>query len=103
MIQLGRDPDQHAGVRLKQCGLLFLATPHSGATAADTNPYLAQLAELAGFRAVAITRLLETFNNNSVIGKRDFGRLQPAPPYICVYETRLTPVKLRKIYVSPYI
>jgi hypothetical protein len=103
MIQLGRDPDRHEGISLKQCGLLFLATPHSGATAADTNPYLTQLAELAGFRTVAITRLLEAFNTNSVIAKRDFGRLQPAPPYICVYETRFTPVGGRKIAVNLYM
>jgi hypothetical protein len=100
MIQLGREPSHHEGISLKQCGLLFLATPHSGATPADWNPYLTQLAELAGLRAVTMTRLLEAFNTNSVIAKREFSRLHPAPPFICVYETRLTPVGGRQIAVS---
>jgi hypothetical protein len=92
MIKLGRDPDLFAGLALAQCGLLFLATPHSGAAMADWNPYLVQLSQLAGLRAVEFTRILEAFNSNSVTAKEDFGRLRPVPPFICLHETRTTAV-----------
>jgi hypothetical protein len=99
MILLARDPHLYEGLELKHCGLLFLGTPHSGATPADWNPYLVQLSELAGLRSRDFTELLGSFNNQSRVSKREFGRLRPLPPYECVYETRRMKVGPREILI----
>ncbi|KAI8632895.1 hypothetical protein F5Y19DRAFT_333118 [Xylariaceae sp. FL1651] len=102
MVELNREPQLYEGLELKYCGLLFLATPHSGATLAVWNPYLVQLAELTGIRARDFTQILEAFNNSSRISKREFGRLNPQPPLECLYETREMKVAgLKRRIVTP--
>ncbi|KAK0614407.1 hypothetical protein B0T14DRAFT_570343 [Immersiella caudata] len=96
MVELDREPKLYPGLNPRHCGLLFLATPHSGVTLADLNPYLVQLAEVAGIRARSFTNMLESFNHSSRTSKRDFGRLPHVPPYECLYETRKMKVGGRK-------
>ncbi|XXH03079.1 hypothetical protein Hte_009469 [Hypoxylon texense] len=88
MIRLGRNPQLYEGLDLKHCGLLFLATPHSGSNLAHWNTIFIQLAELAGMRSTALSNTLKSFNSSSMIAKEDFGLLDPIPPYECLYETR---------------
>ncbi|KAK0716270.1 hypothetical protein B0H67DRAFT_582752 [Lasiosphaeris hirsuta] len=101
MIELNRESKLYPGISLKYCGLLFLATPHSGVTLADWSVYLVQLAELTGIRARDFTKMLEAFNYSSRASKRDFGRLPYTPPHECLYETRKMRVGgSKKIIVS---
>ncbi|KAI0103382.1 hypothetical protein GGR51DRAFT_524741 [Nemania sp. FL0031] len=88
MVELSREAYMYDGLEPKHCGLLFLATPHSGALSAIWNDYLVQLAQLVGLRARDFTQILGAFNNRSRISKRDFGRLEPPIPFEWLYETR---------------
>ncbi|KAI1502557.1 hypothetical protein F5X99DRAFT_158405 [Biscogniauxia marginata] len=94
MIQLHDFPDRYQGLSAGQCGLLFLSTPHSGATAADWNDYLVELAEHIGrVRGRDFTQILGSFNNESRKAKERFGLINPTPPYLCLGETRETSVR----------
>lgn len=93
MIQLHSFPDRFPGLCVGLCGLLFLSTPHSGATAADWNDYLVDIAQNIGkTRARTFTQLLGSFNNESRKTKERFGLINPTPPYVCLGETRKTRV-----------
>src|SRR6266702_8758149 len=92
MIRLHQFPEQYDGLDLGHCGLLFLSTPHSGATVADWNDYLVELAGHGGIRARDFTDLLSSFNNESRRSKELFGKIRPLPPFVCLYETRKTKV-----------
>ncbi|KAH8881986.1 hypothetical protein GQ53DRAFT_753979 [Thozetella sp. PMI_491] len=92
MIRLHQFPEEHHGLDLSLCGILFMSTPHSGAIAADWNDYLVEVASHGGLRARDMTRLLGAFNNESRRSKELFGRIRPLPPFICLYETRKTQV-----------
>jgi hypothetical protein len=92
MIELHQFPEKYDGLELRHCGLLFLSTPHSGATGADWNNYLIELAGHGGIRARDFTELLGSFNNDSRRSKELFGKIKPAPPFVCLYETRKTKV-----------
>ncbi|RYP58303.1 hypothetical protein DL769_009023 [Monosporascus sp. CRB-8-3] len=94
MIQLHDFPGRYQGLGVDQCGLLFLSTPHSGATAADWNDYLLDLAERIGrVRGRDFTQMLGSFNNESKKAKERFGLIDPTPPYVCLGETRETSVR----------
>ncbi|OTA98849.1 hypothetical protein M426DRAFT_17010 [Hypoxylon sp. CI-4A] len=99
MVGLQRNSQLYEGLDLKHCGILFLATPHSGSRLADWNDIMVHLAQLAGIRGKAINNTLKSFNYNSKIAKEDFGLLDPIPPYECLYETRklMTGIKRRII------
>ncbi|KAJ2990949.1 hypothetical protein NUW58_g2706 [Xylaria curta] len=88
MVELSREAQLYDGLDPKCCGLLFLATPHSGSLSAIWNGYLVQLAQLTGLRARDFIQILGAFNNSSRMSKRDFGRLEPPIPFECLYETR---------------
>ncbi|KAI0157959.1 hypothetical protein GGR52DRAFT_182175 [Hypoxylon sp. FL1284] len=95
MIRLGRETQRYDGIDLKHCGLLFLATPHSGSQMADWDANLVQVAELVGIRGTVFSNALKSFNSGSMVAKEDFGLLNPLPPYECLYETRKTKVGVR--------
>ncbi|KAI0387075.1 hypothetical protein F5Y04DRAFT_242956 [Hypomontagnella monticulosa] len=93
MLELNRDARLrksrlYDGLEPQYCGLLFLATPHSGSLIGIWNDYLIQLAQLSGLRAHDFSQILGAFNGSSRISKRDFGLLDPPIPFECLYETR---------------
>jgi hypothetical protein len=93
MIRLNSYPHLFDGISLKNCGLLFLSTPHSGSTEADWNKYLVDVAELTfGVRSNAIVDSLRSFNPQSARSCEDFGNMSTQPPYDCFHETRATKV-----------
>lgn len=96
MIELNRHLNLYPGLDLRYCGLLFLATPHSGVVLADWNPYLVQFSELMGIRGRELTQILQAFNKGSHVSKQDFKRLPYPVPYECLHETIKTKVGLRK-------
>ncbi|KAI1087205.1 hypothetical protein F5B19DRAFT_497612 [Rostrohypoxylon terebratum] len=93
MLELNRDARLrksrlYDGLEPQYCGLLFLATPHSGSLLGIWNDYLIQLAQLSGLRARDFSQILGAFNGSSRISKRDFKLLDPPIPFECLYETR---------------
>lgn len=91
MIRLGRLPSK--GLKLENCGLLFLSTPHSGTKEADWNDSWLLLAKGGGAsRGRVFTQLLSAFNQASVNAQEQFGALKPVPPVECLYETQKTSV-----------
>jgi hypothetical protein len=91
MIRLEKFPTE--GLKLEHCGLLFLATPHSGSKEANWNDLLLLLAKGAGVaRGQVFSQLLSVFNQASVNAQEQFGALVPVPPVECLYETQTTPV-----------
>lgn len=93
MIRLDSYSHLFDGISLKNCGLLFLSTPHSGSTEADWNRYLVDIAKLAfGVRSNAIVDALRSSNPQSARSIEEFGNMSTQPPYDCFYETRATKV-----------
>jgi hypothetical protein len=93
MVRLGTHPEKYDGIKLINCGLLFLSTPHSGSAQADWNEYLAGLAELIfGVRSHAIIDILRTFNPQSTESREAFASLKPVPPFCCFVEGKRTRV-----------
>jgi hypothetical protein len=81
------------GITLSQCGILFLATPHTGSTKADWNNFLVGVAEaFAGIRPETVVQL-KSFNTASVWDKKAFLKLTPRPPFRCFAEGRKMRVK----------
>lgn len=94
MVRLHSAPGSYPNLDVRLCGLLFLSTPHSGSAAADWNSYLVELAQNVGkTRARTVTTLLGSFNDESRKTKEHFGLISPAPPYVCLGETRATKIK----------
>ena len=86
MIRLKAYPKQHPGIKIEDCGLLFLGTPHSGTTLADWNSFLLGIAAVTGIRADLIKEL-RSFNGFGVEAKEAFNSIIPRPPYYCICET----------------
>ncbi|KAJ3538330.1 hypothetical protein NM208_g5949 [Fusarium decemcellulare] len=81
------------GIELSRCGLVFLATPHSGATQADWNNFVVAAAGVvAGVRQEVVSRL-KAFNPETVWDKRAFLNLDPRPPFRCFAEGRKMDIK----------
>lgn len=81
------------GLRLENCGLLFLATPHSGSEEANWSDLSLLLAKMAGVaRGQVFTQLLNISNQASVNAQEQFGALKPMPPLECLYETQKTSI-----------
>jgi len=81
-----------SGVSLEQCGLLFLATPHTGSTKADWSNFLTAVAHtVTGVRPETVTAL-ESFSTESVWDKQAFFNLKPRPHFRCLAEGRKMPV-----------
>jgi hypothetical protein len=103
MIRLNGYPRLFNGIRLNQCAIIFLATPHLGSDLADWNKYLVDLAELIGdVRADAIVSPLRSLNPLSVTANEDFGNMRVHVPYECYYETELTKVAGKNRQASSY-
>lgn len=91
MIRLEKFPT--AALKLEHCGLLFLATPHSGSEQANWNDLSLLIAKTVGVaRGQVFTQLLGVFNQASVNAQEQFGALVPVPPLECLYETQKTSV-----------
>ncbi|KAJ3458216.1 hypothetical protein MRS44_012325 [Fusarium solani] len=76
------------GITLSQCGLVFLATPHTGTTKADwSNFIVAAAGTVAGVRPEVVSHL-QSFNPASVWDKKAFLKLTPRPPFRCFAEGR---------------
>jgi hypothetical protein len=87
MVRLNAHPEKYHGIRVENCGLLFLGTPHSGTVQADWNDFVAGIAVLFGVRFDVVDSL-RSFNGFSVESKEAFGSLPQQPPYFCLCETR---------------
>lgn len=91
MIRLEKFPAE--GLKLEDCGLLFLSTPHSGTVQADWNDLWLLFGKGAGVsRGQVFTQLLSSFNQASVNAQEQFAALKPVPPVECLYETQNTSV-----------
>lgn len=91
MTRLKNHPKKFEGVKLDQCGLLFLSTPHSGTTQADWNEFLSSISELTiGVRSHEIVDQLRSFNPASVDSEDDFSAMERVPPMYCLVEGEKT-------------
>ncbi|KAM0798684.1 hypothetical protein BDR22DRAFT_823158 [Usnea florida] len=91
MIRLNTQPSKFDGVKLENCGLLFLSTPHSGTTQADWNDFLLNLSELVlGVRNHEIVHQLQSFNTSSVDSEEAFSTMKIQPPFHCFCEGEKT-------------
>lgn len=81
--------DDCPNIALENCGLLFLATPHFGSTAADWSTTMLAAAEVMGARRVWVDAL-SSFNNDAVWARLEFSRLNPSPPFWCFAEGEMT-------------
>lgn len=88
------------GITLSQCGLVFLATPHTGTTKADwSNFIVAAAGTVAGVRPEVVS-YLQSFNPASVWDKKAFLKLSPRPPFRCFAEGRKKLIKGTYQHVS---
>ena len=87
MMRLNTQATKFDGIKLENCGLLFLSTPHFGTTQADWNGFLTNLCELVlGVRSHEIIDQLRSFNHSSVDSVEAFGAMTVAPPFRCLCE-----------------
>jgi hypothetical protein len=106
MIRLHQPSEDYMGLDLKFCGLLFLATPHSGTTVADWNIFLVDALEIAaGVRSDAIVKHLQSFNPASVESQNAFAKVRKSnqrkfPVIKCLCESVKTRVGLRHVMVG---
>lgn len=77
---------KYKGISLAQCGLIFLATPHTGTDIADWNALLVATAGLVGGVRSEIVDRLRAFNSSSLWDKSAFLKLNPLPPFQCYAE-----------------
>ncbi|KAL7762718.1 hypothetical protein ACKLNR_009253 [Fusarium oxysporum f. sp. zingiberi] len=73
-------------IKLLQCGIVFLATPHSGATKADWSNFLVATAHTIGGVRPETVKTLQSFNTASVWDTAAFLNLSPCPPFRCFAE-----------------
>ncbi len=93
MSRLKNHPNKFGGLKLDQCGLLFLSTPHSGTTEADWNDFLSSVFELTfGVRSHEIVDQLRSFNPASVDSEDDFSAMERVPPMYCLVEGEKTKI-----------
>ena len=91
MVHLNAHPEKSHGIRVENCGLLFLGTPHSGTVQADWNDFVAGIAVLFGIRFDVVDSL-RSFNGFGVESKEAFRSLPQQPPYFCLCETKMVTV-----------
>ncbi|RSM18346.1 hypothetical protein CDV31_002865 [Fusarium ambrosium] len=80
-------------ITLSQCGLVFLATPHTGTTKADWGNFILAAAEAVAGVKPEVVSLLQSFNPASVWDKKAFLKLTPRPPFRCFAEERKKLIK----------
>ena len=103
MVRLSINSKKFEGLTLRQCGLLFLSTPHSGTTQADWNDFLLSVSELMiGVRSLEIVGQLQSFNPASVDNADAFSAMERAPPMYCLVEGEKTKVAGKARTVSLY-
>lgn len=101
MTRIQTLPSQFNGLSLKECGLLFLSTPHLGSEEANQNPFLMALAQgLIGFRS-GIVKELQTFKVSSVDITNIFKEMPVKPSLVlfCESEPTLIAGKLREVRI----
>lgn len=101
MIRLDAHPERYTGIRIENCGLLFLGTPHSGTVQADWNAFIDGLLAIGGIRT-EVLKELKSFNEFSVESKDGFASIPAKPPYFCIHEIRMVKVPGKHRYVSPF-
>ncbi|KAF4432635.1 hypothetical protein FACUT_8323 [Fusarium acutatum] len=87
-------------IKLSQCGIVFLATPHSGSTKADWSNFVVATAHTIGGVRPETVKTLESFNTASVWDTAEFLNLDPCPPFRCFAEGRKMRVKGTKQHVG---
>jgi hypothetical protein len=92
MVRLVNFSGQFPRIQLDQCGLLFLATPHSGTTEATWNQLILAIADTVVSVRLDRVKLLEAFNPASVSDKENFFNLKPCPHYRCLAEGKKTTI-----------
>lgn len=73
-------------IKLSQCGIVFLATPHSGSTKADWSNFIVAVTHTLGGVRQETVKTLESFNTASVWDTAEFLNLDPCPPFRCFAE-----------------
>ncbi|KAM0083609.1 hypothetical protein ACKRZS_004194 [Fusarium odoratissimum] len=73
-------------IKLSQCGIVFLATPHSGSTKADWSNFLVATAHTIGGVRPETVKTLQAFNTASVWDTAAFLNIEPCPPFRCFAE-----------------
>ena len=93
MWRLNTQAAKFPGIKLDNCGLIFLSTPHSGTSQADWNDILSGLGEFAfGVRSHEIIDKLRSFNYSSVDSQENFAVMVPKPPFHCFCEGKSTSI-----------
>ena len=101
MIRLNTHPAKFDGVRLENCGLLFLSTPHAGTAQADWNEFFLNLSELVlGVRNHEIVHQLQSFNTLFVDSEEAFSTMKVQPPFHCFCEGEKTVLNGKSRIVS---
>jgi triacylglycerol esterase/lipase EstA (alpha/beta hydrolase family) len=91
MIRLNAQQEKFDGIKIGNCGILFLSTPHSGTTQADWNDFLVNLSEMMiGVRSHTIVDELRSFNPSSVDSQEAFTKIKI--PFYCLCEGDKTKV-----------
>ncbi|KAG5762937.1 hypothetical protein H9Q72_008949 [Fusarium xylarioides] len=85
MVQLHATSD-YKNITLAQCGIVFLATPHSGSTKADWSNFLVATAHTIGGVRPETVKILQAFSTASVFDTAAFFKLDPCPPFRCFAE-----------------
>lgn len=89
--------EQYSGIQLKQCGLLFLSTPHLATVRNDYGERFSQLISAqTGIRKEAILAELESFNSSTTNSSDIWRNMQSVgvtPPFECLCESRTTHIK----------
>ncbi|KAF5254431.1 hypothetical protein FANTH_689 [Fusarium anthophilum] len=86
-------------IKLPQCGIVFLATPHSGSTKADWSNFIVATAHTIGGVRPETVKILESFNTTSVWDTAEFLNLDPCPPFRCFAEGLKMRVKGTKQHI----
>jgi hypothetical protein len=101
MVRLDAHAEEYPCIRIQDCGLLFLGTPHSGTTLAEWNAFLSSIAALAGVRTEVIEKL-RSFNSAGVDSKEAFNSIKTRPPpYYCFSETKRLNIGGKLALVGP--
>lgn len=82
--------EEYRGIGVKSCGLLFLSTPHSGASEADWNQLLLDIAQLSFGVRPELINVLKSFNLGSATDQENFANMKHQPPFAAFYETQRT-------------
>ena len=103
MVRLDTQSAKFNGIKLENCGLLFLSTLHSGTIQAEWNKLLISLSEVVlGVRTHAIVDPLRPFNTSSVDSEEAFATMRDLPQfrYFCEGEKTIVGGKKRIVCIA---